>query len=104
MASSPSIRPGTAVVALGLLAPPLAGCGYTLERTGRIEAREQALADAETRERSLQRRIGELTGALESGKQADLLAVGGDPTADIAALADVRLVVRGGQRYAGPRA
>ncbi len=70
MASSPSIRPGTAVVALGLLAPALAGCGYTLERTSRIGAHEQALAAAETRERSLQRRIGELTGALQAERRA----------------------------------
>src|SRR5215213_6488154 len=70
MASTPSIRPGAAVVALGLLAPALAGCGYTLERTSRIEAREQALAAAETRERSLQQRIGELTGALEAERRA----------------------------------
>ena len=70
MASFPSIRSGTAVVALGLLAPALAGCGYTLERTSRIEAREQALAAAETREHSLQRRIGELTGALQAERRA----------------------------------
>ncbi len=69
MASSPSIRPSAAVLALGLLAPALAGCGYTLERTSRIEAREQALAAAETRERSLQRRIGELTGALQAERR-----------------------------------
>ena len=70
MASSPYIRPGAAVVALGLLAPALAGCGYTLERTSWIEAREQALAAAETRERSLQGRIGELTGALQAERRA----------------------------------
>jgi hypothetical protein len=69
MASSPSIRPGAAAVTLGLLAPALAGCGYTLERTSRIEAREQALAAAETRERSLQRRIGELAGALQAERR-----------------------------------
>ncbi len=69
MASSSSIRSGTAVLALGLFAPALAGCGYTLERTSRIEAREQALAAAETRERSLQRRIGELAGALQAERR-----------------------------------
>ncbi len=90
MASSPSIRPGTAVVALGLLAPALAGCGYTLERTSRIEAREQALAAAETRERSLQRRIGELTGALQAERRAAQEA----SEAERLALADVAVLKR----------
>jgi chromosome segregation ATPase len=90
MASSPSIRPGTAVVALGLLAPPLAGCGYTFERTSRIEAREQALAAAETRERSLQRRIGELTGALQAERRAAQEA----SEAERLALADVAVLQR----------
>lgn len=88
MASSSSFRPSAAVLALGLLAPALAGCGYTLERTSRIEAREQALAAAETREGSLQRRIGELTGALaaerrtaQAASEAERLAV-----ADLAVL------------------
>ncbi len=90
MASSPSIRPGAAVVALGLLAPPLAGCGYTLERTGRIEAREQALAAAETRERSLQRRIGELAGALQAERRAAQEA----SEAERLALADVAVLKR----------
>ena len=37
-------------------------------------------------------------GALEPGKKADLLAVGGDPLRDIGALRDVRLVLRDGSR------
>src|SRR5688500_11113772 len=46
--------PRPAAVTLGLLAPAvLAGCGYTLEQTSRIEAREQAVTAAETRDRSL---------------------------------------------------
>ncbi len=90
MASSPTIRPGTAVVALGLLAPALAGCGYTLGRTSRIEAREQALAAAETRERSLQRRIGELTGALQAERRAAQEA----SEAERLALADVAILKR----------
>ena len=90
MASTLSIRPGTAVVALGLLAPPLAGCGYTLERTSRIEAREQALAAAETRERSLQRHIGELTGALQAERRAAQEA----SEAERLALADVAVLQR----------
>lgn len=36
-------------------------------------------------------------GTLESGKYADLIAVGGDPTLDPAALYDLRLVVKGGE-------
>src|SRR5215212_6713833 len=90
MASTLPIRPGTAVVALGLLAPPLAGCGYTLERTSRIEAREQALAAAETRERSLQRHIGELTGALQAERRAAQEA----SEAERLALADVAVLQR----------
>lgn len=35
-------------------------------------------------------------GTIESGKRADLLAVGGDPSRDIEALLDVRLVLRDG--------
>jgi hypothetical protein len=57
----PSNWPRHAIVALGLLAPTaLAGCGYTLEPTSRIDAREQALAVAETRERSLQEQVSKL--------------------------------------------
>jgi imidazolonepropionase-like amidohydrolase len=36
------------------------------------------------------------TGTVEKGKSADLLLVGGDPTADVANLRKVRYVVRGG--------
>jgi imidazolonepropionase-like amidohydrolase len=43
-------------------------------------------------------RIQDDTGTLEAGKCADLIAVGGDPTRDMAALHDVRLVVRQGLR------
>jgi imidazolonepropionase-like amidohydrolase len=35
-------------------------------------------------------------GTVEKGKMADLLVVGGDPTADVANLRKVRYVVRGG--------
>jgi imidazolonepropionase-like amidohydrolase len=36
------------------------------------------------------------TGTVEKGKSADLLLVGGDPTADVANFRKVRYVVRGG--------
>jgi len=36
-------------------------------------------------------------GTVEDGKLADLIVVGGDPTADIAHLRDLRFVVRGGE-------
>ena len=45
-------------------------------------------------------------GAIQTGRQADLLVVDGDPTADISALARVRLVVQAGRvvyRKAAPR-
>lgn len=38
-----------------------------------------------------------LVGTLESGKYADLIAVGGDPTHDPAVLYDLRLVMKGGK-------
>jgi imidazolonepropionase-like amidohydrolase len=40
--------------------------------------------------------LGDEVGALEPGKRADLLAVAGDPTLDILALREVRLVLRDG--------
>jgi imidazolonepropionase-like amidohydrolase len=40
--------------------------------------------------------LGDEVGALEPGKRADLLAVAGDPTLDIQALREVRLVLRDG--------
>jgi imidazolonepropionase-like amidohydrolase len=40
--------------------------------------------------------LGDEVGALEPGKRADLLAVAGDPTLDIKALREVRLVLRDG--------
>ena len=38
-------------------------------------------------------------GAVQSGMRADLVAVDGDPTADIKALRRVKLVVAGGTLY-----
>lgn len=42
--------------------------------------------------------VGDRKGALQAGKDADLLAVGGDPLRDLAALHDVRAVFRNGVR------
>jgi len=39
---------------------------------------------------------GKEIGTVETGKAADLLVVGADPTADIAAMRKVRLVIRAG--------
>jgi len=41
--------------------------------------------------------VGHLVGVLAPGRKADILAVNGDPTRDIAALRDVRVVMLGGQ-------
>jgi imidazolonepropionase-like amidohydrolase len=43
-------------------------------------------------------RVGDRKGALRVGLDADLLAVGGDPLRDLAALLDVRAVFRAGRR------
>jgi imidazolonepropionase-like amidohydrolase len=45
-------------------------------------------------------RLERTIGTLERGKCADLIAVGGDPTADPSVLYDLRLVVKGGQEVA----
>jgi imidazolonepropionase-like amidohydrolase len=42
--------------------------------------------------------LGDEVGSLEPGKRADLLAVDGDPTSEILALREVRLVLRNGSR------
>lgn len=42
-------------------------------------------------------------GAVREGLLADLIAVGGDPAADVSALRDVRLVMRGGALVLDPR-
>jgi imidazolonepropionase-like amidohydrolase len=44
---------------------------------------------------------GERKGRIRAGYDADLLAVAGDPVRDLAALADVRVVYGGGERFSG---
>src|SRR5262249_19299224 len=56
----------------------------------------QALSAATSINAKILRREGEL-GAITAGYLADLIAVKGDPTDDIACLADVRLVLNGGR-------
>jgi imidazolonepropionase-like amidohydrolase len=41
--------------------------------------------------------VDEITGTIETGKQADLVMLDGDPLTDIFAVLDVRLVVKGGK-------
>jgi imidazolonepropionase-like amidohydrolase len=55
----------------------------------------QALV-AGTRAAAEAMRLDKVVGTLEPGKHADLIAVGGDPTRDVRALYDLRLVVKGG--------
>ena len=43
--------------------------------------------------------IGDTHGRIEAGKQADLIAVRGDPLSDISTLEDVRFVMKGGHVY-----
>ena len=45
--------------------------------------------------------LGDRIGSLEPGKQADLIAVDGDPLADIAVLQRVQWVMKGGEVFAG---
>ena len=45
--------------------------------------------------------LGDELGSLEPGKRADLLAVDGDPTSEILALREVRMVLRDGSRVEG---
>jgi imidazolonepropionase-like amidohydrolase len=56
----------------------------------------QAL-DAATRLAAEALQIGRLVGTIEPGKEADLLVVNGDPTADIRALTRLKAVIRGGR-------
>lgn len=46
--------------------------------------------------------LSDQIGTLEPGKQADLIAVAGDPLKDVAALRQLRLVMKAGRVYAGP--
>jgi len=42
------------------------------------------------------------TGSIRAGKAAELIAVGGDPIADVTKLQDVRFVMRVGQVHKAP--
>jgi len=47
-------------------------------------------------------RIDNITGSLETGKEADVIAVDGDPVQDITAMSRVDFVMRAGQTYKTP--
>jgi imidazolonepropionase-like amidohydrolase len=49
-------------------------------------------------------RIDDVTGSLTAGKEADVIAVDGDPVQDVAALSKVDFVMRGGTTYKAPPA
>jgi imidazolonepropionase-like amidohydrolase len=55
-----------------------------------------AAIEAATRVAAEAMRLDHVVGTLTPGRYADLIAVGGNPTQDIAALYDLRLVVKGG--------
>jgi imidazolonepropionase-like amidohydrolase len=67
-----------------------------LELLVRLGLTPMAALVAGTRVAAEAMRMDRLVGTLEPGKLADLIAVGGDPTHDIRALHDLRLVVQGG--------
>ena len=46
--------------------------------------------------------LGERVGAVAAGMDADLIAVDGDPSRDVALLRRVRFVMRGGRVYRRP--
>jgi imidazolonepropionase-like amidohydrolase len=66
----------------------------TLVRLG-VSATDALLAA--TRGGAAACRILDRTGTLESGKDADIIAVRGDPLADIAALRNIAFVMRAGR-------
>jgi imidazolonepropionase-like amidohydrolase len=43
--------------------------------------------------------LGDTIGTIAPGKEADIIAVDGDPTADITAVTRVRFVMKGGKVY-----
>jgi imidazolonepropionase-like amidohydrolase len=47
--------------------------------------------------------LGSLIGTLEKGKEADIIAVPGDPVSDIRATEKVLFVMKGGQIWRQPR-
>jgi imidazolonepropionase-like amidohydrolase len=47
-------------------------------------------------------RIDNVTGSLLADKEADVIAVDGDPVQDITAMSRVEFVMRGGQAYKAP--
>uniref|UniRef100_UPI0022EB8345 hypothetical protein n=1 Tax=Falsiroseomonas oryzae TaxID=2766473 RepID=UPI0022EB8345 len=69
-------RPAT-LGCLPLVLVPLAGCGYTVERSSRIAATDRALSESEARGVALGQRVTELEAALAAERRAagDLAAL-----------------------------
>jgi imidazolonepropionase-like amidohydrolase len=59
--------------------------------------RPQQAIEAATRVAAEACGVGSLVGTLESGKEADLLVVRGDPLADVERIADVQAVYKAGR-------
>ncbi len=76
---------------------PFGGFGHELECLTHVGYTPLKAIQAATREAAKAIGVSSEVGTLEAGKQADLLVVQGDPTADIRAIQDVKAVFQAGE-------
>jgi imidazolonepropionase-like amidohydrolase len=79
-------------------AKPHDGLAYGISVLGQVGLSNAEALSAATSVAAVACGVGDRKGTVQVGKDADLVAVGGDPTLDLNALRDVRAVFRGGQR------